>query len=508
MRDYLEAAKRRFEKQFEDVVTKRNEFGKPSFDAMTRADIGSPDHALSKKVGDARTTFEYIRYLENGYINAIDGLYKATVDGVADIAGRTGLAPLENVVRATERLNPTQIGKSTAFTMYLALNPVRQLELQSHQAVRLGAMFPKYMATDVVGDMRILVAGMRNKPIPKSLLKQQGVTAEQAARMIKDFKNSGLFAAVDANNLVRGDLKKLADLSFAGKTVDALGAPIRFSQRVGFDAGEQVNIMTSWLAHRNDAINKHGLKGLTPEVMDEVQAQARNFTYNMNQAGDMPYNQNHLNILFQFLQVPHKGFTQYFNRALDAKTRVKMATFDTVMWGAPAVASIPLISSILPDDGPVREVVERGLESAILNMSIRAITGDDTSIDFSSLAPTDAIGIYSVLGEVWTSDLGTMLAEAPAGQLFFGNNPRITNFFKTAARATNLIDDYEDPTEFGEVAQAFALMSSGYSSWFKAKYMLETGQKLNSVADISDYSTTTMESLAQAFGFGTTDERL
>ncbi|KAJ4610037.1 hypothetical protein HRR86_009592, partial [Exophiala dermatitidis] len=56
---------------------------------------------------------------------------------------------------------------------------------------------------------------------------------------------------------------------------------------------------------------------------------------------------------------------------------------------------------------------------------------------------------------LFTTDVGTILASTPSGQLLFGNNPRITNFAKTAARYFNLIDDYEDPTTFSQVALQF-----------------------------------------------------
>ena len=115
-------------------------------------------------------------------------------------------------------------------------------------------------------------------------------------------------------------------------------------------------------------------------------------------------------------------------------------------------------------------------------------------------------GLWSTIAELQTSDLGTIIAESPSGQLLFGNNPRLTNAFKKAMRFTNLIDDYDDPTTFGEVAHSFAQLSSGYSNAFKAAYALKYGQKVNSLGNVTDYNVSTPEALAAMFGFETLDE--
>ena len=178
----------------------------------------------------------------------------------------------------------------------------------------------------------------------------------------------------------------------------------------------------------------------------------------------MPYNQNAANVILQFLQVPHKAMLQYTNRAISPKQRAALIAADTVMWGVPTGLITSWLGQYLPEDEDVRELVDKGVEQVLLNKLIELGTGQQSRIDFSSLAPSDMTGLWSTIAELQTSDLGTIIAESPSGQLLFGNNPRLTNAFKKAMRFTNLIDDYDDPTTFGEVAHSFAQLSSGYSN--------------------------------------------
>lgn len=502
MRDYLEATKQRFINQYKDVLPK-GKFGEPTFPS-SRMEIGKPGQKVSGQAADARTAYEYINYLENGYINSIDDFYKAGMNALADMLGQVS-APLEKGVRAAGEANIPQTAKGMAFKLYLATNPLRQIIVQSHQMVRLFGLDPVYTGAKMGDEALILLAELRDLKVTDGMLKRAGMTRDEAKQMAKDIKRSGLLAAVDANNLVRGDLISLADMNFAGKARSFANKPVEFLQRIGFDAGEQANILTSWLVHRNLA--KKAGRTLDAETMDEVAAQARNFTYNMNFAGDMPYNQNALNVAFQFLQVPHKAMLQYTNRAIPASIRARMAAFDAVMWGIPAGFATAWFGDYLPDNRDAREAITYGIEQLALNKLIGLMAGDDTRIDFSSLAPADMTGLWTSISEIWFGKgLGQIIAESPSGQLMFGNNPRMTNAFKTAARYMNLIDDYSDPTEFSDVAHSFAQLSSGYSNAFKAAYALKYGEKINSLGSITDYNVNTPEAIAALFGFETLDE--
>ena len=504
MRDFLESAKTRFEKQFDDIIPKNAQGMKKSFEELNRKDFNNPEAGMIGKAADARTTFEYIQYLENGYINSIDDAYKLMLQEMANLAGEAKYSRVEAALRAASEADPTHLGKSAAFKLYLALNPLRQFVVQSHQAVRLFAMNPGYWASQAAAnDATLLAAGMRGLPFPKWALKGSGMTEQQAAQMVKDFRNSGLWAAVDANNLVRHDLRKLAETTLAGKIKDVVDAPIRGAQRIGFDAGEQINITSAWLTFRKRAIDEHGIDKLDAAIMDDVVGQARNFTYNMDFAGDMPYNRNMLNTVFQFLQVPHKAFTQVtFNRQLSGAQKTRLALYDLMMWGVPGTAAGGLFYSMLPqEDGFVRDVVTRGFESWAINSLFQTLADDDTDINFNGLAPYELAGVYKVITNLWLGP-GAALAESPIGQLATG---RVANSLITAANYFNFIDD-QPPTSFFGAARSFAELSSGASNLFKSYAMMKYAQKESASGVIVDKEVTSLEAIAQAFGFQTIDE--
>ncbi|MNF24055.1 hypothetical protein D3C84_46430 [compost metagenome] len=508
MRDMIDAGKLRAKAQYAEFFPD-GKYGDKVYpgrveDIQYRGE-GKPNN---KKLADARSTFEYFRYLEDGYINHIDDTYKVALKFLAEVAGNKHLSRAEAAARwMGDARGPAAFGKSVAFNLYLALNPLRQFVVQGHQAVQLFAVNPKWFLTGRATPQTTYIAARQlGIEISPSLLKGTGWTKEMADKVYKDFQNTGLVANIDKQNLVRGSLLNLADQTIASKTRNRLSAPLTASRKIGFDAGEYVNTVTSYLSHYDQAFLK-GADLKSQEVLQNIAADSRNFTYNMNSAGDLPYNQNALNTVFQFMQVPHKALlTMTTNRNLTAQQKIRLAGFNAVMYTLPPAAMYTLFGGILPDDPEVRDVVVQGLEGAMLNKLLSLSTGEESNIDFSGLAPIDMFGTYEFIHSLFSTDVGTVISSTPSGQLLFGNNPRITNFAKTAAKYFNLTDDYTDPVSFSEVATEFAKLSSGMSNIFKAGYALKYGQKINTMGGVTDPNVTTPTAIAQVFGFGSMTE--
>jgi len=133
-------------------------------------------------------------------------------------------------------------------------------------------------------------------------------------------------------------------------------------------------------------------------------------------------------------------------------------------------------------------------------------TGQESSVDFTGLSPFDIYGSMDFVHNLLTTDLGSLIAGSPAGQLYFGNNPRITNFVMKAARYTNLVDDFTDPTTFAQVAQSFGEISSGYSAAFKAAYMLEYERKYGTLGGNTNSLIPSPNVMATAFGLASMDD--
>ena len=513
LKKVIDTSKARFAKQHEaympvDPLTKTTQW--PSdISGIKDRKAGTFD---SKTLADARTEWNYINYLENGYINHIDELYRGLMNGLATRAGGAS----ENLEKALAYMSttrgPTGAGKNIAFNAYLALNPMRQAAIQGHQAVQLAANFPKELVRDIPTMVPILTAiqmGAKADQLPKAMLKAAGIDASEAATMYRVFKESGLVAQIDKQNLIRNGMSHLADQSTATvqstrKVGSYAGRVVDVSRKVGFDTGENFNMMTAWLAHYGRA-KRRGLDVKNKEVADNITAESINYTYNMNAAGDMRYNSDSLGLLFQFLQVPHKAFTQMaFNRVLTGAERGKLAAYNLLMYGIPSAVFYELTPELFPEDPDLQHAAVFGFESLALNKMLNDQVG--TMTDFSSFSPTGAYGLYETVTGMLTTEISDLIAATPSGKLFIGSSPRITNAFRSIGRAFGLTEDFkETPTTKTMAGKEFLKIASGFSNVFKGNYMLEKGRTLSGL----DLTVTEEDAFrTSVFGLQTADESM
>lgn len=463
------------------------------------------------EVGDARTMYAYIDYLENGYVNTMDNVYKMVVNGMANFFGSKSVTAGKLFSYLQDTRGPSGFGKSVAFNAYLVANPIRQALIQSHQAIQLSANFPKAIVKDIPTQMPLFFVKMvgGNLKDHPALLKAAGLTAEEGEEMYRAFKQSGLVAQIDKQNLVREGLSHIVDqtggaLTSTGKVARAGGATLDFMRKIGFDAGETVNMMTSFIAHYNKA-KREGLQIKRQDRIDEIVAESINYTYNMNAAGDMRYNSNSLALLMQFMQVPHKALLQMTtNRHLTKAEKGRLALWNTVMYGIPTSIAIKLGSDAFPDNPEAAHALTFGLESALLN---RALNDDpDTETDFSSsLAATGAYGFFeSLRALLFDRSLSEAIANTPSGKLFFGSDPRIADAFRSLSRAIGWSEDFDsNPTTAVMAIKEFVEIGSGFSNIFQGLYM-DSVKRTKSGLDLTVSDEDTWRKAL--FGFSTADE--
>lgn len=511
MRDYIERYKMRFMNDYEDLLKIDENSGQLKF-PKDADDLKTLESSSSKRLADARTNLEYIHYLENGYRSSLDDSWKALLNGTADIlGGKTKLG--EKAVRAVveEIPSPTTWFKARAFDAYLALNPMRQFVVQGHQASLLAANFTKYvgsgkLAQEMAAVHMVMILGDKIDEV-KGLEKLMGMKASEAKSLAKEYRDTGFDAGIDRNNLVENGLDHIVDTENLARTKKLYKAVVGTNRKIGFDAGERINIMSSWLAHRNKALEDgKDIKSL--RVRDEVMAKARNYTFNMNAAGDMPYNKNSLALLFQFMQVPHKAMLQVTNRAFTPMERTKLAAYNAVMLPLPVGIGHSLISTFEIEDENARDFIANGLEGLVLNKAAQLMFDDDTRVDFSSLAAIDPNAPYELIHGLLTSDLGEILSNAPALSLWGGYNPRMTNIIKETYKFVTEPENLS-VMEGLELMKTFATYSSGYANMsksFRELYVQEYDKRYSSSGAISDSSITTPEKLAKIFGFGSLSE--
>ncbi len=497
-RPMLEAAKARFLNQYKDFMPSDGMGGVKFPNSV--GDIGGKGMQFTSEVADARTTYEYIRYLENGYINGMDNIFKAGMMSLADMLGKKGIARAERTALLASDTSLSAFGKGSVFAAYIGTNPLRQWIVQAHQGIRTIAYNPTGWATGGVEKLMGQYLGVKSGSLgPMS----------KEARDFSDFiDESGLMAAVDKQNLVRGTLLSAADSS-SKLTRTAMAVP-NAMRRVGFDLGEMGNNLIHSAAVY-DRYKRLGKDLTDATVRDEAYSEIRALSYDMNFAGDMPYNQNSAAMLLQFMQVPHKAMLQATNRRLDRATRARLVVADTVMWGVPGAAAISAVmgGDILPDDPNSREMFLYGAESMLMNHYLRQLFNtDDINIDFSSLAPHDMTGWGEFFHAMLTGGASQMIMNSPAGQLFFKEGGRTQTAIASVARFFGMQEDIDEtPQESLAVINEVLKISSGWNNAVKAHLALETGKTYDKHGKLIDSNTHPVEAYLQAFGFPSANQR-
>lgn len=499
-RPMLEGAKARFMKQYEKYLPSDGMGGK-SFPKSV-ADIGAKGEQFTSEVADARTTYEYIRYLENGYINGMDNVYKAGMMAVADMLGKKGLAKAERGAMLASEASLSGAGKGAVFGAYIGTNPLRQWVVQAHQGVRTFAYNPQGWGSGSVVKLLGQYLGVMSESVTKQSM------SKEAQEFFNFVDESGLMAAVDKQNLVRGTLLAAADSS--SKVSRAVMFAPNALRRIGFDMGEMGNNLIH-AAAVYDRYKRLGKNLSDATVRDEAYSEIRALSYDMNYAGDMPYNQNSAAMVLQFMQVPHKAFLQATNRRLDRATRAKLVVADTILWGVPGAALISQTfgGDVLPDDPKMRETFLYGVESMMMNASLKQIFDtEDINIDFSSLAPHDLTGWGEFFHAMLSGGASQMLMNSPAGQLFFQEGGRTREAIASMARFFGMQEDIDEtPQDALAVINEVLKISSGWNNAVKAHLALETGKTYDKYGKLIDPSTHPVEAYMQAFGFASANQR-
>lgn len=500
MRTTMDAMKKRWLLKYSDALELKTnpKTGKAELPKGI-ADIKGKDGANGQLVRDAKTNYNYISSLENGYINGIDKAYRGAMHKAADGFDKFGLGKAASKAYAAADTSPANAAKTMAFKLFISSNPARQAVVQRGQMFMLGVHNPKYAATELIPDLLGVDAvriGASSNP--------------KYVALAKEIEESGVMDAVEAHELIRTDLLRLADLSAAQKAKTAVMAPLEFLQKSGFGYAEQDVLLSGWLSARNKAL-KAGKDLKSQRVKDEILAETRSFTLAMNRAGEMPYSQSTLGIATQFLSFQHKALLQgVSNKSLTGPQRAKLMGYSTAMFGIGATPIGIGINSLFPDQpSEVKDALKAGLVDTTLNSALTAMSGEAQAIDFGDFAPTEVYGLGNVFYSLLDDSLSEMIVKSPSGSLLFGANPRLTEAFKTGYKFFYPPANYEEEllhVGLPDVLHSSMNLFSGYSSVFKANYAYHTGQKMASSGRITDSDVTKVEAVATLFGFRTKTE--
>mgnify|MGYP003604644628 FL=1 len=498
MRPSLDTAKKRFMDQYGNFVAPdamgQRRFPNTLDQIVAKGDVGS------KEIRDARTTWNYIQAMENGYVNLVDVGVRSMFRKFADIAGEANLVGTERALREGEAVNVTAKVKSAVFTAYLATAPWRQWLVQGNQGLRAIGYNPVgFVSGSVYHYFQTPVKGVFKSQLSH---KQEGFS---------DFmKSTGLYQSISKNNLIRGSMMDASERrGTVGGIVDGGLGTMR---KVGFDAGEHFNLWAHGAAVYDQYVRK-GANVKDARVQAEMASTIRALTYDMNYAGDMPYNQNTMSLFMTYMQIPHKAIAVAGNRRLPGWKRFQMAVFDYAMWGLPA----GLIKAAYGDDyeqmgEESRRLAIDGVEAWALNKLFTEIAGERVAGDWTALSPFGTDGWVNLAQAAWSGGgFSEVLTSSATGKLLADGNGRV---WMAAKMTLDYFKDFRegsavtaDPTELVDVFNAWASVSSGWNALQKARAQYMMGYAIDKRGGITDDSVNKTEAYLAAFGIGTEDSR-
>ena len=501
-RDVLEADKQRWLSSFKHLLPKNAQYKFPE----KLSDIRS-----GKGDNEARHAFRYVEALQDGYGNTIDDMSKMFFNKVSDVASNKGWGWVEKVGRRAAKVNPSAVGRLTAFKLFLAANPLRQLPLQMAPAIPIIASLNPVGFVKVFRQAPVLAAWHRGVDPATTLKisKMSGLSVDEMDALIEDYRLSGMSAAVNAHSYLSDDLGRLADHNILQSAATVAGKPLRLAQNVGFDFGEQTLMTTVWISERDRMLRQLGKKTLNATEREELTAKVRALTGDMNRGGDMPYNSNSFSVVMQFLQNPHKIASGLIlgHRNLTKMERAQLATGYTLTFGIPTVAFVnQFVDGVIPPDNiEARDIIKGGLTNMLFNNFFSSLTGEDVNVDLSgSLQPFSTEPMTEFIGGILTGNVTDILSGAAAPSLL-SDGGRIRNFVEAVA-APFVPGNYENVDELKQVGLTFMQMFTGLSNTLKANYMLESGKIVTSKGQVVDDDISFMEALMKAAGFQTMDE--
>lgn len=505
-RDFLDNLKARAMQQHADVFPVKQgivQFPKKVSDITY---MGDPFHTKAK---NARTDFEYINYLEQGYVNRLDDLSSTIARTLANrigevTSGKKGAetvgAVAERALHGTANVGVTGVVKTFAFTNMIVTNVFRQWIVQPAQLARLWYYDPK-ASLKGLATMFDYTWGLVT-----------GKAATKTGQEFAEWSDSlGVLDTIDKSNLVRGTLLGSGEgVSAWDKTGGRVLSTIR---QIGYDTGESLNMLghMAVIFHRYKA---QGKNVNNPLVKEEMMGKVRALSYDMSFEGDMPYNMNWMAMFTQFMQVPHKGVLQGFDRRLTKAERTRMVVGDLLMYGGLGYAFFNdkihewFGEEILSEDPEMAKFLTDGAMQYTLNKLLSEGLEQDIDLDFKgSLSPFE-FGGYAQMIKDLVSDGGFLAAmeNTPIGSLSLRDGNRVDNLVGSIGRWMGFIPDSElTPTRITDVLKDLGRMSSGFSNAEKALIALNTGEMYNKQGQVLVEGVPTAVAIAQVFGIPPTE---
>ena len=534
MRSYDEVFQKNFVKQYGEFLPKY-EFPKLKTDIVPRQNM---DTDTAKQFHSAQRLFDSYSRQKN-FETLGDFLWKKVMYNIADVLEKVRI-PSDLLRDIGKAGNPLMIAKKAITYAYIHLAPTRQWIIQPQQMAEIVAINPvngiknlqliPIILMDLGVDAKMMkgikgVTKFLSDKLVKTSQLSTKVSPEEYKQILDGIKQSGIVQSVDMNSIIHGVFRN-AEQSFLPTTFEAASKTVtkysglgvakkvgQIARNVGFDAAEITNQIGIWLQTRSQWIDEHpGAKWNTKENIEAISFEAWRRAGNMTRAGNLPYQEGALSLVFQFAAIQQKMLMNLLQDTATSMTpaqKAKLASLRLagygVKYGLPGGA---LVYHFIDnsEDEELKEimdhpVVRRGLIDYAVNGVIASTVYPDDPPD---LAVTKSLSPYSeaflpmldVLHSSWL-----MIDENPASK------PRIpmvgfgSSFGKTIDDMqgwwiTRDVNEESYKMMFIEAAE----LASGFNSYWQGQFMLGMQDKVSRMGNKFGMEATKAEAYAKMFG--------
>lgn len=402
-----------------------------------------------------------------------------------------GMNKLGSVFRNNvSEYDPFSALRGATFITSIVMNPLRQMFLQSQQFLFLSGIDPQYVSTGK-GLIAPFVLRYADDDALKKAAKYLDVTPEEAVAIKRSIEESGLMEAVDSH-LIGRDAMMLSKVeiteslaqAMVQKGQNALVNSIGTVRRWGFDEGEMINIINTYMiAYRKHLKQFPDIDPFSRRGKYMIATDARQLALGMTQAGSLGYQRTVWSVPLQFVSVQQKAMMALWkglnggSELFTASQARKVFAGQVLLYGAQGVGIATAIDYMLKEANlevspEVRNYLAGGLYDFTANTLLNAIgnmKGEDWSKTNLNFSGTLAAGggwadtLVDKLADFQEVSMLEMFAGPSSTPLSrFGNALSITSSI-LGARVLGVTEEIT-PDRAIQMLDAWASIASGYNN--------------------------------------------
>jgi hypothetical protein len=430
--------------------------------------------------------------------------------------------------------------KGLNFNLLIVPNVMRQLLLQSQQFMFVAPLDPKYVVSKLPAEQLLLNTGLMVADRPEALkLAQKGMSKKSFNEMqdlVKAFRASGFDQSIDSHSFAADGLVEFskrmgldpalnphkASIARVGRALgDVAKVPVIMARKIGFDAGEHLNMSSTWLMAKNKFIKNNPGKDWR-KFNEQISTEARQLSLTMTPPGKFGYQRGWASLATQFLSIQHKGLLAMMGKNTTFKkagesywksdaARVaasQLALFGTAGWGISALVQETADHLGIQMSPEVNDAISGGITELMVNESMQAFNGDDSRVSVSnSLAP--ASGIFTT-----TFDMLQMFGTEPGAELFLGPTASVAGRFKDTfdnARTIFYLNGVEDDLDSlkkltTKQVENLLTMTSQYNNYAQMQFANRTGYFVSKSGNPTVRATMGEATAKMLFGFSSKEQ--